>query len=67
MCPNCERIRLRFGQMPDGAGALSPALVKQAEDHLGATDVMAIDVKLRVAPNLGNKRSQSKNAQPIKS
>ena len=47
---------LRFGQMPDGAGALSPAFVKQAKDHFGATDMMAIDIELRVVPDLRNER-----------
>ena len=43
--------------MLNGESALSLAFVKKAKDHFGATDVMAIEVKLRVAPNLGNKNS----------
>ena len=44
-----------LSQMTDSEGILSLAFVKKAKDHFGATDMMAIGVKLRVAPNLGNK------------
>ena len=65
--PNSELDPLRLGQMLNGEGALSLAFVKKAKDHFGATDVMAITVKLRVASNLGNKRLNRSNAQRIKS
>ena len=45
-----------LGQMLNGEGAISLALVEKAEDHFSATDMMAINIKLRVASNLGNKR-----------
>ena len=46
---------ISLGQVLDGAGAISLAFVEQAKDHFSATDMMAINIKLRVASNLGNK------------
>ena len=39
----------------DGESSISPAFVEKAEDHFSAADMMAIDIELRVASNLGNK------------
>jgi hypothetical protein len=56
---------LCLGQMLDGEGALFLTFVKKAKDHYSATDMMAINFKLRVASHLGNK-TQSRNAQQSK-
>ena len=46
---------ISLSQMLDGEGAISLAFVEKAKDHFSATDMMAINIKLRVASNLGNK------------
>jgi hypothetical protein len=44
-----------LGQMLDGEGAVSLAFIEKTQDHFSPTDMVAINLKLRVAPNLGNK------------